>query len=202
MNLGSFISPLFKQSKKVSDEKIQNDITKLCEELTNGIIELSDKAKKINELKDKYSKSQSESQTEESDASEKPEEKKTGWFSGFFSSNEKKKDDTQDNTSDNTSDITQPIQPVDELSAASTVSGSPESPASVQEASLGDSSTAFDSLASTADGSSQPLVEPLSDTSKAAQFSHFIVLAVSELISHISANLSQWSPGSLGLAGP
>ena len=93
MNLGSFISPLLKQSKKVSDEKIQNDITKLCEELTNGIIELSDKAKKINELKDKYSKSQSE-ESSVSENPEEPEEKDTGFFSGLsslFSS--KKKDD-------------------------------------------------------------------------------------------------------------
>ena len=164
MNLGSLLSPLFEQSKKVADKKIQNDISTLCEELTSGIIDLSEKAKRLNELKEKYAKSQSESQTEESDASEKPEEKKS-WFSGLFGSNEKKKDDTQDAT-----------QPVDELPAKSTESGSPVSPVSPppsdeSRASLGDSSIAFDSLASTASdaattiGSPASLVEPLPDAS-------------------------------------
>jgi hypothetical protein len=164
MNFGSLLSPLFEQSKKVADKKIQNDISTLCEELTSGIIDLSEKAKRLNELKEKYAKSQSESQTEESDASEKPEEKKS-WFSGLFGSNEKKKDDTQDAT-----------QPVDELPAKSTESGSPVSPVSPppsdeSRASLGDSSIAFDSLASTASdaattiGSPASLVEPLPDAS-------------------------------------
>ena len=84
MNFGSLLSPLFEQSKKVADKKIQNDITTLCEELTSGIIDLSEKAKRLNELKEKYAKSQSESQTEESDASEKPEEKKKRVVFGFI----------------------------------------------------------------------------------------------------------------------
>lgn len=60
----SFFTNLLGREKKVTNQKLADDISKLCEELTSGIIELSNKANKINELKEKYK--QSESELEES----------------------------------------------------------------------------------------------------------------------------------------
>ena len=54
---------LGRKDKEVQTQKLKDDITKLSEELTTGIIELSDKAKKLNELKDKYKQVQSEVET-------------------------------------------------------------------------------------------------------------------------------------------
>ena len=58
-----FFSFLSSREKKVSNAKLEANISKLCEELTTGIIQLSDKAKQLNELKDKYNQMQSEVQT-------------------------------------------------------------------------------------------------------------------------------------------
>jgi hypothetical protein len=54
---------LGRKDKEVQTQKLKDDITKLSEELSTGIIELSDKAKKLNELKDKYKQVQSEVET-------------------------------------------------------------------------------------------------------------------------------------------
>ena len=63
---------------KVKNERLEAEISKVCEELTNGIIELSEKAKKLNELKEQYNKSSSELQASAtSDQNSKPAENKS-----------------------------------------------------------------------------------------------------------------------------
>jgi len=83
------ITSILGRQKKVTNQKLADDISKLCEELTSGIIELSNKANKINELKEKYKKSQSElenSSTNSNSATASPKASK-GFFS-WFGSNE------------------------------------------------------------------------------------------------------------------
>ena len=123
MGLFDFLSS---REKKVSNQKLEANISKLCEELTTGIIQLSEKAKQLNELKDKYNQFQSEAQTtgaSSETAATKPVEEKS-LFSTLLGLS---KDDTPP-----ASPTTQPIpdantQPVedsfnpDALSAASTV---------------------------------------------------------------------------------
>lgn len=123
MGLFDFLSS---REKKVSNQKLEANISKLCEELTTGIIQLSEKAKQLNELKDKYNQFQSEAQTtgaSSETAATKPVEEKS-LFSTLLGFS---KDDTPP-----ASPTTQPIpdantQPVednfnpDTLSAASTV---------------------------------------------------------------------------------
>lgn len=120
MGLFDFLSS---REKKVSNQKLEANISKLCEELTTGIIQLSEKAKQLNELKDKYNQFQSEAQT--TDASNetvatKPVEEKS-FLSNLFGSSEDKVTTT--------SPATQPAPDdnnnSDMLSAASTAS--PES---------------------------------------------------------------------------
>jgi len=89
MGLFDFLSS---REKKVSNQKLEANISKLCEELTTGIIQLSEKAKQLNELKDKYNQFQSEAQT--TDASNetvatKPVEEKS-FLSNLFGSSEDK----------------------------------------------------------------------------------------------------------------
>ena len=70
---------------KVKNERLEAEISKVCEELTNGIIELSEKAKKLNELKEQYNKSSSELQASAtSDENSKPVENKS-FFSNLLS---------------------------------------------------------------------------------------------------------------------
>lgn len=70
---------------KVQNERLEAEISKVCEELTNGIIELSEKAKKLNELKEQYNKSSSELQASAtSDQNSKPAENKS-FFSNLLS---------------------------------------------------------------------------------------------------------------------
>ena len=86
----SFLKELLGRQQKVTNQKLADDISNLCEELTSGIIELSNKANKINELKEKYSKSQSEleeSSTNPGSAESKPKKSK-GIFSGWFGSDD------------------------------------------------------------------------------------------------------------------
>ena len=52
-NLFKFISD---KQKNVSQANIEKEISRLCEKLTTGVTELAETAKKINELKEKYSK--------------------------------------------------------------------------------------------------------------------------------------------------
>jgi hypothetical protein len=77
MGLFDFLSS---REKKVSNQKLEANISKLCEELTTGIIQLSEKAKQLNELKDKYNQFQSEAQTtgaSSETAATKPAEEKS-----------------------------------------------------------------------------------------------------------------------------
>jgi len=87
MGLLDFLSS---REKKISNQKLETDISKLCDELTTGIIELSDKAKKLNELKDKYKNSHSELQNSstkpDSVVANPPASKSI--FSNFFGSDE------------------------------------------------------------------------------------------------------------------
>ena len=101
----SFLSGLFGRQKKVTNQKLADDISNLCEELTSGIIELSVKANKINELKEKYKKSQSEledSSTNPENEVDKPVEDE-GFLSSIFGSNNAK-------ASTDTPNTTQPQQ--------------------------------------------------------------------------------------------
>ena len=85
-----FLGGLLGRQKKVTNQKLSDDISKLCEELATGIIELSDKAKKINELKEKYKNSQSElenSSTNPGSVIAKPASSK-GFLSTVFGSEE------------------------------------------------------------------------------------------------------------------
>jgi hypothetical protein len=87
MGLLDFLSS---REKKVSNQKLEADISKLCDELTAGIIELSNKANKINELKEKYKQSQSElenSSTNPDSAAASPKASKS-IFSSWFGSDE------------------------------------------------------------------------------------------------------------------
>jgi len=87
MGLLDFLSS---REKKVSNQKLEANISKLCEELTTGIIQLSDKAKQLNELKDKYNQMQSEVQTTGESSPTKPVKEKS-LFSTLFGSSQ---DDT------------------------------------------------------------------------------------------------------------
>ena len=87
MGLLDFLSS---REKKVTNQKLADDISKLCDELTTGIIELSNKANKINELKEKYKQSQSElenSSTNPDSAAASPKASKS-IFSSWFGSDE------------------------------------------------------------------------------------------------------------------
>lgn len=76
---------LSSRQSEVKNERLKAEISKVCEELTNGIIELSEKAKKLNELKEQYNKSSSELQeSATSDENGKPAEKK-GFLSNLLS---------------------------------------------------------------------------------------------------------------------
>ena len=78
-------SLLSSRESVVKNERLEAEISKVCEELTNGIIELSEKAKKLNELKEQYNKSSSELQaTATSDENSKPAENKS-FFSNLLS---------------------------------------------------------------------------------------------------------------------
>lgn len=119
-----FLGFLSSREKKVSNQKLEANISKLCEELSTGIIQLSDKAKQLNELKDKYNKMQSEVQTTGESSPTKPVKEKS-LFSNWFGSSE---DDTPppspttkpipDNNLQTSEDTINP----DMLSAASTAS--------------------------------------------------------------------------------
>ena len=85
-----FLDTLLGRQQKVTNQKLADDISNLCEELTSGIIELSNKANKINELKEKYNKSQSEleaSSTNPNSAASNPKEGKS-ILSGLFGSDD------------------------------------------------------------------------------------------------------------------
>jgi hypothetical protein len=124
MGLFDFLSS---REKKVSNQKLEANISKLCEELTTGIIQLSEKAKQLNELKDKYNQFQSEAQT--TDASNetvatKPVEEKSFLSNLFGSSEDKVTPDspaTQPIPDNNLQTSEDNINP-DMLSAASTAS--------------------------------------------------------------------------------
>ena len=78
-------SLLSSRESVVKNERLEAEISKVCEELTNGIIELSEKAKKLNELKEQYNKSSSELQASAtSDQNSKPAENKS-FFSNLLS---------------------------------------------------------------------------------------------------------------------
>jgi hypothetical protein len=124
MGLFDFLSS---REKKVSNQKLEANISKLCEELTTGIIQLSEKAKQLNELKDKYNQMQSEVQTTGAPGETSPTkpEKEKSLFSTLFGSSQ---DDTPpaspttqpipDNNLQTSEDNINP----DMLSAASTAS--------------------------------------------------------------------------------
>ena len=83
----SFFSFLSSRESKVKNERLEAEISKVCEDLTNGIIELSEKAKKLNELKEKYNKTTSEIQTSATpDETNKGTENKKSFFSNLFGS--------------------------------------------------------------------------------------------------------------------
>ena len=83
----SFFSFLSSRESKVKNERLEAEISKVCEDLTNGIIELSEKAKKLNELKEKYNKSTSEIQASATpNENNKGTENKKSFFSNLFGS--------------------------------------------------------------------------------------------------------------------
>ena len=83
----SFFSFLSSRESKVKNERLESEISKVCEDLTNGIIELSEKAKKLNELKEKYNKTTSEIQTSATpDETNKGTENNKSFFSNLFGS--------------------------------------------------------------------------------------------------------------------
>jgi len=87
----SFFGFLSSRESKVKNERLEAEISKVCEELTNGIIELSEKAKQLNELKEKYNKSSSEIQASATQGeSSKPAESKS-FFSNLFGSSDNEK---------------------------------------------------------------------------------------------------------------
>ena len=126
-----FFSFLSSREKKVSNAKLEANISKLCEELTTGIIQLSEKAKQLNELKDKYNQFQSEAQTTDASSetvATKPVEEKS-FLSNLFGSSEDKVTTTSPATQpipipipDNNLQTSQDNINPDMLSAASTVS--------------------------------------------------------------------------------
>ena len=128
MGLLDFLSS---REKKVSNQKLEANISKLCEELTTGIIQLSEKAKQLNELKDKYNQFQSEAQTTDASSetvATKPVEEKS-FLSNLFGSSEDKVTTTSPATQpipipipDNNLQTSQDNINPDMLSAASTVS--------------------------------------------------------------------------------
>jgi len=87
----SFFGFLSSRESKVKNERLEAEISKVCEDLTNGIIELSEKAKQLNELKEKYNKSSSEIQASATPGeSSKPAENKS-FFSNLFGSSDNEK---------------------------------------------------------------------------------------------------------------
>ena len=83
----SFFSFLSSRESKVKNERLESEISKVCEDLTNGIIELYEKAKKLNELKEKYNKSTSEIQASATpNENNKGTENKKSFFSNLFGS--------------------------------------------------------------------------------------------------------------------
>ena len=83
----SFFGFLSSRESKVKNERLEAEISKVCEDLTNGIIELSEKAKKLNELKEKYNKTTSEIQASATpDENIKGTENNKSFFSNLFGS--------------------------------------------------------------------------------------------------------------------
>ena len=83
----SFFDFLSSREIKVKNERLEAEISKVCEDLTNGIIELSEKAKKLNELKEKYNKTTSEIQASATpDENIKGTENNKSFFSNLFGS--------------------------------------------------------------------------------------------------------------------
>ena len=122
---------LSSREKKVSNQKLEANISKLCEELTTGIIQLSEKAKQLNELKDKYNQFQSEAQTTgaSSETVETKPVKEKSLFSNLFGLSEDEAPPASTTTQpipipipDNNLQTSQGNINPDMLSAASTVS--------------------------------------------------------------------------------
>ena len=124
MGLFDFLSS---REKKVSNQKLEANISKLCEELTTGIIQLSEKAKQLNELKDKYNKVQSEAQTTGASSetvATKPVKEKS-LFSSLFGSSQDDTPPASPTTEQAPDDKEQPAEDninSDMLSAAATAS--------------------------------------------------------------------------------
>jgi hypothetical protein len=122
-----FFSFLSSREKKVSNAKLEANISKLCEELTTGIIQLSEKAKQLNELKDKYNKVQSEAQTTGASSetvATKPVKEKS-LFSSLFGSSQDDTPPASPTTEQAHDDNEQPTEDninSDMLSAAATAS--------------------------------------------------------------------------------
>ena len=140
MGLLDFLSS---REKKVSNQKLEANISKLCEELTTGIIQLSDKAKQLNELKDKYNKMQSEVQTTGESSPTKPVKEKS-LFSNWFGSSQ---DDTPP-----ASPTTQPI---------------PDNNLQTSEDTINPDMLSAASTASPEQAQSSPIDQPLKDFSQA-----------------------------------
>lgn len=126
MGLFDFLSS---REKKVSNQKLEANISKLCEELTTGIIQLSEKAKQLNELKDKYNQFQSEAQTTgaSSETVETKPVKEKSLFSNLFGLSEDEAPPASTTTQpipipDNNLQTSKDNINPDMLSAASTVS--------------------------------------------------------------------------------
>jgi len=49
----NLLTPITARAEKVSNDKLKNEIDKLQNEVTNSILELSEKSKKIKELQEK-----------------------------------------------------------------------------------------------------------------------------------------------------
>ena len=138
-----FLGFLSSREKKVSNQKLEANISKLCEELSTGIIQLSDKAKQLNELKDKYNKMQSEVQTTGESSPTKPVKEKS-LFSNWFGSSQ---DDTPP-----ASPTTQPI---------------PDNNLQTSEDTINPDMLSAASTASPEQAQSSPIDQPLKDFSQA-----------------------------------
>ena len=138
-----FLGFLSSREKKVSNQKLEANISKLCEELSTGIIQLSDKAKQLNELKDKYNKMQSEVQTTGESSPTKPVKEKS-LFSNWFGSSQ---DDTPP-----ASPATQPI---------------PDNNLQTSEDNINPDMLSAASTASPEQAQSSPIDQPLKDFSQA-----------------------------------
>jgi hypothetical protein len=208
------ITSILGRQKKVTNQKLADDISKLCEELTSGIIELSNKANKINELKEKYKKSQSElenSSTNSNSATASPKASK-GFFS-WFGSNEdddvppprpppsnQPQFDVNSPTTENNIDA-------DSLSAASTAQAidppaisqdiTPQSP--IKDSS---SSDKFLSVGSDFSSSSDVTQKPLEQASLASPSSPSLQPAAEALASPASPASPSLQPAAEALASP